>query len=315
MKICFLANPEYCLPSLQALIDAPDMEVVLVVTGPDKIRSRRGQRVAGPVKQMALDHGLEVISPEKLNRSEVIDRIKEAEPDFLVVIAFGQLIGKGLRDLYGDRILNLHGSLLPKYRGAAPIQRALLNGDRATGVTSMIVRKELDKGEMLAKKEVIIEDSDDLASLMDKMAACSADLMLYTLRNYDELLEAKDVQDDSLATYAEKISKEEGHLDFNLTADELVRKVKTFKDWPGAVFKYQGENFKVKDARSINEQGSEGEGRVLPGNIISVSAEGIGIQTAKGIFLIDVIQQAGKKALQVKNFINGKTINVGDLVN
>ena len=314
MRVCFLANPEYCLPSLQALIDAPDVEVVLVVTGPDKIRSRRGQRVAGPVKQMALDNDLEVISPEKLNRPEVIDRIKAAEPDFLVVIAFGQMIGKSLRDFYGDRILNLHGSLLPKYRGAAPIQRALLNGDKATGVTSMIVRKELDKGEILAKREVIIEGSDDLESLMQKMALCSADLMLYTLRNYEDLLETKEIQDDSKATYAEKISKDEGNLDFGLTAEELVRRVKTFKDWPGATFKYKGESFKVKEACCIQDKDDKNIENGRPGKILSVSGQGIGIQTAKGIFLIETIQQAGKKAMPVKSFINGKTIKVGDFV-
>lgn len=314
MRVAFFGNPEYCLPSLQALIDSKDIEPVLVVTGPDKVRGRRGKRTPSPVKELALEAGIPVITPEKVNNSEVVDEISSYKPDILVVIAYGQLIGKRLRDQYGEYIINLHGSLLPKYRGAAPIQRALLNGDKITGVTSMLIKKELDAGEMLAKREVKIKDDDDLNSLMEKLSRISSELMIYTLNNYETLLENKEIQDSDLATYAPKVEKSEAWLDFNSSAELLVRKVKTFSEWPGAKFKYDNKIFKIKEAYAerIGDIDSNRSDKI--GQIISASDDGIKIATGDGIIVITQIQAEGKKSMPVKDFLNGNEIKIGKFV-
>ena len=308
MRIVFFGSPDFAVSGLQALLEADDMEVKLVISQPDRLRSRKNLSPT-PVKALALDHQLPVLTPEKVNDPEVVEKIKEVKPDLLVVIAYGQIIGKKLREAFPDHIVNIHGSLLPKYRGAAPIQRALLNGEKTTGVTSMLIRKEMDAGEMLAKKEVSIEEEDDLDSLSQKMAEAGASLLLETIRDYDRLLQNKEAQDPEEVTFADEIQKEEGWMDFEKTARDLVNQVRTLKAWPGAKFKIDGITYKVHRAHQEPEE--EKDKSILPGTVVRADKEGIFLKTGSGLFVIDQIQPTNKKPMDVGAFLNGYKISVG----
>ncbi len=308
MRIVFFGSPDFAVSGLQALLEADDMEVKLVISQPDRLRSRK-KLSPTPVKALALAHQLPVLTPEKVNDLEVVEKIKEVKPDLLVVIAYGQIIGKKLREAFPDHIVNIHGSLLPKYRGAAPIQRALLNGEKTTGVTSMLIRKEMDAGEMLAKKEVSIEEEDDLDSLSQKMAEAGASLLLETIRDYDRLLQNKEAQDPEKVTFADKIQKEEGWMDFEKTARDLVNQVRTLKDWPGAKFTIDGITYKVHRAHQEPEE--EKDKSILPGTVVRADKQGIFLKTGSGLFVIDQIQPTNKKPMDVGAFLNGYAIPVG----
>lgn len=310
MKVAFFGSPDYALPCLEALVEEEDMEPVLVVTQPDRVRGRKKEKTPTPVKAYALEQGLEVISPEDVNSEAAVRKIKEADPAVLVVVSYGQLIGKALRDSFGEDILNLHGSLLPKYRGASPIQAALLDGEEETGVTAMLVRKDLDAGEILAKAKIKVREEDDLESLKDRLALLSADLMLEVLRDYEGYLELKEVQDESQATRTRKITKKDAQLDFSKPSRDLVNQVKAFKSWPGVKFSYQGKTYKVHAAH-VENKGASGK----PGTLVSVDKTGLGVQTGDGIFTITVIQAPGKKAMDVADFLNGNPMEVGQILN
>ncbi|MDD7733165.1 MAG: methionyl-tRNA formyltransferase [Firmicutes bacterium] len=308
MKVAFFGSPAYALPCLEALVEEEDMDPVLVVTQPDRVRGRKKEKTPTPVKAYALDQGLEVIAPEDVNSPESIRIIKEADPTVLVVIAYGQMIGKELRQTYGEDILNLHGSLLPKYRGASPIQAALLNGEEETGVSAMIVRKGLDAGEVLARARIKIHEEDDLESLEDRLSLLSADLMVEVLRDYEGYLEVKEDQDESLVTKTRKVTKEDAYLDFTKPAKDLVNHVRALKNWPGAKFDYLGKTYKVHGASAL-----EGAGPEEPGTLISVEKNGLGVRTGEGIFLITSLQAPGKKAMAVGDFLNGNPLEAGVL--
>lgn len=282
------------------------MDPVLVVTQPDRIRGRKREETPTPVKAYALDHGLDVIAPENVNSPDAIRKIKEAKPTVLVVIAYGQMIGKDLCQTYGADILNLHGSLLPKYRGASPIQAALLNGEEETGVSAMIVRQGLDVGEVLAQASLKIHEDDDLDSLKDRLSLLSADLMLEVLRDYEGYLELKEDQDERRVTKTRKVSKNDAYLDFTKSARDLVNHVRALKDWPGAKFDYQGKTYKVHGASALKGAGPE-----KPGSLVTVGKEGLGVRTGEGIFLITSLQAPGKKVMAVPDFLNGNPLEPG----
>ncbi len=308
MRIVFFGSPDFAVSGLRALLEADDMEVLLVISQPDRLRNRN-KLSPTPVKAMALDHHIPVLTPEKVNQKEILEKIQEVDPDILVVIAYGQIIGKSLRDAFPDHILNIHGSLLPKYRGAAPIQRALLNGEEKTGVSAMLIRKEMDAGEILAKKEVPIEEDDDLESLSQKMAEAGGQLLLETLRSYDRLLLGKKTQNPDEVTFADKIKKEEGWLDFRQTARALVNQVRTLKDWPGAKFILDGKTYKVHGAH--REKEDEGNRKEKPGTVLRADSRGLAVKTGDGLFVIDRIQPTNKKAMDIGAFINGYSIPIG----
>lgn len=299
-KIIFMGTAGFACPALEALANDPDFDPVLVVSQPDRRRARKVSPT--PVKALALDLGLEVMSPESVNAPEVLDRFQSLDPDFLIVIAYGQLIGKKILEAFPDRIINIHGSLLPKYRGAAPIQRALLNGEEETGVTAMLVDQGMDSGDILSQAETEIQDQDDLDGLADRLAKMGAKLLLSTLDQFQTHYEDRKAQDHDQATYADKIKKSEAWLDFNQPAQDLVNHVRTLKDWPGAKFKVEGETYKVHQAHvAKKEDGKTGK----PGLVLSVGPDSIQVETGEGVLAIDAIQAPSRKAMPVKDFLNG----------
>lgn len=306
LNIVYLGTPGFAVPALQALIDAEDVNIPLVISQPDRKRSRN-KWSATPVKELALKHDIPVITPEKINRQATIDQLVEINPDFLVVIAYGQIIGKRILDAFPDRIINIHGSLLPEYRGAAPMQRALLDGKDETGVTSMLIRQEMDAGPMLATAKVKIQDDDDMDSLSNKLAYLGADLLLETLRNFDDLNANRKEQDPELVTYAAKISKEDGYLDFNNEGRVLIDQVRTLKDSPGVKFRLNGVDYKVHAAHL--EKRKDG----FPNGTLWKSEGGIAINAKDSSFVIDSIQAPNKKAMATQDFLRGNSLELGSL--
>ena len=304
MKIIFFGSPDFAVPSLEALIGAEDMDVCLVVSQPDRKRSRN-KWSSTPVKELALKHDIPVITPEKLNRQDVIDQLVEHEPDLLVVIAYGQIIGRRILEAFPRRIVNIHGSLLPEYRGAAPIQRAMLDGRPETGLTAMLIEREMDAGPMLAKRTVPIGDDDDLASLTGKLAEEGADLLLDSLRQWDSLLEKAEIQDPDRVSFADKIVKEDGYLDFEDRGKRLVDQVRTLKDWPGAKFLLEGEVYKVHQAHLDRRDDR------YPNGYLFCTDGGLWINAADSAFVIDRIQAPSRKVMEVADFLRGNPLEVG----
>lgn len=307
MRIAFFGTPDFALPALQALQEAEDMEVVLVVSQPDRKRSR-GKCTPTPVKAAALQWELPVLTPESVNSPSVREELEKADPAFLVVIAYGQKIGSALLDAYAGRIVNIHGSLLPHYRGAAPIQRALLNGEETMGVSAMLINETMDGGDVLATASLTTGDSD-LTEITERLSRLGATLLLDTLRHYKERFDARIPQDDSHATYAEKIKKTDGQLDFSQSAKALLRRIRTVKDWPGAKLLLDGETYKIHKAHAAQ---ADKKGRI--GEIMQADKNGIAIQTGDGLLVVDEIQAPNKKAMATEAFLNGHTIPVGTCI-
>lgn len=306
LNIIYLGTSDFAVPALQALIEAEDITIPLVISQPDRKRSRN-KWSATPVKEIALGNGLPIITPEKINRREVIDQLIDINPDFLVVIAYGQIIGQRILDAFPDRIINIHGSLLPEYRGAAPMQRAMLDGKKETGITSMLIRKEMDAGPILKKVSVEIENHDDLASLTSKLATSGADLLLDTLRNFDDLNSKRQEQDPNLVTYAAKITREDGYLDFDLEGERLLNQVRTLKDGPGVKFDLNGISYKVHDAHLEERNDHYGNG------IVWRSDDSLAINASDKSFVIDRIQAPNKRAMPTEDFLRGNPIEVGSI--
>lgn len=308
MRVVFLGTPEIAVPALKALIDAEDMEVSLVISQPDRKRSR-GKFTPTPVKALALAHGIPVITPESVNAPEIIEQIRQAAPDVLLVIAFGQLIGDALLSAYPNHILNMHASLLPRYRGAAPMQRALMDGQEETGISAMLIEKGLDSGDVLGVERVQVTEETTLASLTAEMAEKAAQLTLRILRDYENALSARIPQDPAEVTIARKITKDDARLDFNAPAAELVHRVQALSDWPGTKFILDQDILKVHRAHVV-----KGSTSFKPGTVVSATPEGIAIQTGDGIFVIDVLQAPNRKAVSARDFLNGHPVSKGTIV-
>lgn len=304
MRIAFFGTPDFALPSLHALHAAEDMDIVLVVSQPDRRRSR-GKWSPTPVKEAALSLSLPVETPDSVNDAAFLSRLEETQPDVLVVIAFGQLLGDALLSRYAGKILNIHASLLPHYRGAAPIQRAMLAGESEVGVTAMLVEKELDAGDMLKQASFALK-AEDLNIVSKKLSVLGAEVLLDTLRHYEAYYAARVPQDEEKATYAAKIQREDGLLDMHQSAEMLVRRVLTLKDWPGAKICWMGEEYKVHDAHAEKDAG---EGEV--GEILRADRNGIAIRAGEDVFVVDVLQPANKKSMPVGAFLNGHPVTPG----
>jgi methionyl-tRNA formyltransferase len=298
MKLVFCGTPQFAVPSLRALLDAGH-EIPLVVSQPDRPSGRGMQVAATPVKQLALESGIEVMQPEKIkNNIEFRSRLEGVAPDAIVVVAYGRIIPQWMIDLprYGN--INGHASLLPKYRGAAPIQWAIAMGETVTGVTSMRIDAGLDTGDMLLKGEIPILPEDTAETLSPKLAQLTGKILVETLQG----LEAGSVhpvkQADAEATLAPILKKEDGWMDFHRTAADLWNRLRGFQPWPGAYTNYRGRKLNVTSARPS-------EAPVLPGTI---SVEGgrllVGCGGGTALELLEV-QPEGKKRMSARDFVNG----------
>lgn len=294
-KIVFMGSPDFALPSLRALANAYD--VVGAVTQPDRVSGRGREIKMPPVKTLALELGIPIMQPEKLRAPEAMEQLREWAPDLIVVAAYGQILKTDVLDLPPYGCLNVHASLLPRWRGAAPIHAAILHGDEETGVTIMKMDVGLDTGTMLAKKSIRLTRDDTAGSVTDALSHLGADLLIKILPRWTAGEIQPQAQKDSLATYAPMMKKEEGRLDFTRDVNELERRVRAFNPWPGAFMDFDGAILKVHRAHVEAGDASAGQ-RLVWQDQPAVGARG-------GFLVLDDVQPAGKKPMSGKSFLVG----------
>lgn len=294
-----MGSPEFAIPSLQRLIEK--YEVVGVITQPDKPAGRGKSLQAPPIKEIAIDYAIDCIQPSRLREPGVLEKIQQWSPDVIVVVAFGQILRNDVLSLPKFGCINVHGSLLPRWRGAAPIQAAILHGDQETGITIMKMDAGIDTGPILRQKSLAIKNDDTSASLSKALAYIGADLLLETLPDYLSGKIEPFPQPQIGATYASMISKEDGQLDFSKTARELHRQIRAYNPWPGSFMEIRGERIKVLFSRVVDgnhlDKLDPGGRRIMAGFPM--------ISTSQGFLVLEEVQPAGKKPMSGKTFLNG----------
>jgi len=302
-RILFMGTPDYATKILEKLIDS-SYDVVALYTQPDKPVGRKQVLTPPHIKQYCLNNSLKIpiFQPEKLrNNEEVTNEIKSFNPDFIVVAAYGQILPKEILDI--APCINLHASLLPKYRGASPIQESLLNDDEYTGVTSMLMEEGLDSGDILALQYLKITPTMEVAEAFDKLSHIASELTITTLDNFENIKPKK--QNESDVSFCKKIKKEYGLVSFN-NAKQLYLKYKAYSYWPG-IFLESG--LKIKDIKLVEESSINNEGEILQINDNSVI-----ISCKKGSIEVETLQAPSKKAINAADFLKGKRISVGDIL-
>lgn len=319
MKFVFMGTPDFAIPSLLALIEGPD-EVVAVITQPDRPKGRHGVLTPPPVKRLALQHNIPVYQPEKVKDKGFLSILGELNPDIIVVVAYGQILSNDILDLPPKGCINIHASLLPKYRGSSPINWALINGETVSGVTSMIITKGLDSGPIILKKAVTIDEDDDAKTLHDKLSVAGGELLLETMKGIKEGSLAPVPQDESEATYFPMLKKEDGLIDWTKGAGEIRNRVRGLIPWPGtytylrqgARGKEQGVTLKIYNADVVkNAKCGMRSAELVPGIVVDTSDNGILVATGKGCLLIKELQIEGKRRMAAGEFIRGHKIEKG----
>ncbi len=301
-KVVFMGTPEFAVPVLQALIDAEDFEIAGVVTQPDRPAGRGQQVRLSPVKQLAVDHNLPVYQPAKLRGDEAVAQLTAWSPDVYVVVAYGQILRKSILAIPEYGSVNVHGSILPRWRGASPIQAAIRAGDAETGITIMLMDEGMDTGPMLYKATVMIEPDETAQSLHDKLAAISGETLLKGLRGYLSGDIEPQPQSDDGVTYTNLIKKEDGNIDWSAPAVEIDRLVRAFTPWPGAFTYWNGQLLKIKSGHPL----SDNPNKLQPGEVsLNDPAAPLVIGTGNGCYAPHELQLEGRKALNVEDFVNG----------
>lgn len=305
INICFMGSPKFSLETLDILNKNENTNLSLVVSGKDKKRNRNKFKPT-VVKQYALDNNIEVVTPDSVNTDEFINLLKEKNIDYIVVVAFGQLIKEKLLEEYKNKIINLHPSSLPKYRGSSPVQFSLLNGDKKTHASAMLIEKEMDSGDILNQKEVEIKAEDDFTSLSEKLSKIGSEVILESVLNYDEFMKNRTKQDNDKATFTKKITKEMGKIDFNQSKEEIINKIRAFVEFPKAYFSYKNENVKILKASPV-----EIENPKISFVYKANKNDKIIIGCKNGGIRIEKIQFPGKKAMDTKSFLLGNDFEEG----
>ncbi|MEM7147301.1 MAG: methionyl-tRNA formyltransferase [Verrucomicrobiota bacterium] len=322
MTILFLGTGDIGLPSLRYLLSDDSTHTLLgVVTQPDKPVGRRGTPQAPAVKALALDHNVPVLQPEKIRDPETLDHIRSLNPDLILVVAYGQLLPESLfKDIPNLACINLHASLLPKHRGAAPIQAALRDGDPETGITVMHITKELDAGDMILKKSLPIDPADTAQSLHDKLADLAVPALAEALDCFAGGNAPRTPQPHANATHTPKLSKADGHIDWTLPADQIERLIRAYHPWPGTFTTWINPDTQKPLSLKIfppthvaNPQSLEGRAPALPppGQIVAASPDGITIATGTTPLTITALQAEGRKKLPAPDFLRGTPLNPG----
>ena len=304
MRVIFMGTPDFAVPSLQALLTRH--EVVAVVTQPDKPKGRGKKLQPTPVKAVALEHGIPVLQPVKVREPEVIEQLRGYGADLIAVTAFGQILPEEILNMPKYGCINVHGSLLPKYRGAAPIQWAVLDGEEKTGITTMYMEKGLDTGDMIDKAEVVLDKKETAGSLHDKLMVLGADLLLETLKKLEDGTAVREKQNDEESCYAKMLSKDMGQIDFTKSAREIECLIRGMNPWPSAYTSLDGKTMKVWEADVLDAQSKE-----EPGTIVEVNKKEIIVATGSNDLALHEIQLAGKKRMQVQAFLLGYQVEVG----
>lgn len=310
MKIIFMGTPDFAACALEKLVNSKH-EIELVVTKPDCYRGKNKSPYS-EVKEVALEHNLPIYQPEKIKDPEAVSKLYEYKPDVIVVIAYGQMLSKNILTLPKYGCVNVHASLLPKYRGAAPIQWAVLNGDEVTGVTTMRMDEGMDTGDIIMQEEYRLDPKETSGSLFDKLMELGGDLLLKTLDALEDGSAVFTKQDEEKATKTRMIRKEMGVIDFNKSADELAWFVRGMTPWPSAYTGYNGKKLKLFDVEAIDTlDGYTAE----PGKVAKVEKDTFYVGTGSGFLKVISLQLEGKRLMDAGEFLRGNKIEEGDMFN
>ena len=312
--IVYMGSADFAVPALEAICDA-GYEVPYVVTQPDRVRGRGGKVLSTPVGIFAGKKGLKLLKPDILkDNEEFVKSLREAAPDLIVVAAYGKILPELILEIPPLGCVNIHASLLPEYRGAAPVQRAILDGKRETGVTLMYMSKGLDSGDIIASAKTDISGLN-AGELTEVLAGLGAELLLEKLPLITDGTAPRMPQDGTKATYADKIEKDEGYLSFDRTAEEIGLRVRAMTDAPGAYIMKDGEKIGVTRARALDpeEESYEGKEESDPGTVLSVTKKGIAVRAKEGVVLIEAIRMPGRKAMPVAEYLKGNSFDAGSL--
>ena len=306
LRIIFMGTPAFACPTLQALLDRGD-DILAVVTQPDRPKGRGQQLASPPVKVLAETAGLPVMQPLKVRAPEFIDSVRELAPDLIVVIAFGQILPKALLEVPRFGCINIHASLLPRYRGAAPINWCIINGETETGITTMQMDVGLDTGDMLMKRSTPIDPDEDSSALHDRLAALGSRTLLETLDLLDRETLVPEVQDDALSCYAPMLKKEDGSIDWTRDALTIKNLVRGVTPWPGAFTGWDGKTLKIFRVSVATGAGS-------PGEVLRADREGLEVACGSGSLLIGELQLEGRKRLPAAEFLAGCRVAAGTVL-
>jgi len=305
MRLIYMGTPDFAVPPLEMLAEAGH-EIAYVVTQPDAVRDRGKKVKFSPVKEKAIELGIPVLQPSRIRRNEEFAQtLRDASPDAAIVAAYGKILPKHILDIPKYGCLNIHGSLLPRFRGAAPIQAAIIAGDVETGITIMHMDEGLDTGDMLAKASTPV-DSKNCEQLHDELAQMGGRLIVGTLADIEGALANAEKQDDALSTYAPMISKADGHIDFSQSPEEIERRMRAFDPWPGTFAEMNGKTFKLWRAEALDEASSAPEGTV-----IGAGKEGLDIAAGGRVLRVTQLQAPGKKRMETGDYLRGNSIEIG----
>ncbi|AHM56768.1 methionyl-tRNA formyltransferase Fmt [Peptoclostridium acidaminophilum DSM 3953] len=309
MNAVFMGTPEFAVPCLEAML-AQGHQVKAVVTQPDRPKGRGKQLAMSPVKEAALKSGIEVFQPENVKSPEFVEKLREMAPDVIVVVAFGQILSKDILDIPKYGCINVHASLLPKYRGAAPINWVIINGENETGITTMLMDEGLDTGDMLIKESLQIGENETASELHDRLSKLGAAVLGNTLAKLEEGSLTREKQSDAESSYAPIMKKTLGEIAWSKSAREIFNLVRGTFPWPGAFTTLDGMVMKVLRCRFESESQEEASA----GEILDVSKTGIRVKAAAGVLVIEEIQMPGKKKMSVEEYLRGNSIQKGAIL-
>ncbi len=310
MKIVFMGTPDFAAGALEALIKSGH-EITAVVTQPDRAKGRSKELLPSPVKVCALDHGIPVMQPRKIKTPEGVEELKRYPADIYIVAAFGQILSREILDIPRFGCLNIHASLLPRYRGASPIQHVIIDGEKKTGITIMQMDTGIDTGDMLYKKEIEIAPDDNYETLHDKLMLLGGEAIVEALALLEAGKLTPEKQDDSASCYASLIEKNMGEIDFSKSAVAIDRLIRGMTPWPSAYTFYQGKQLKIWKALPAVTEKALGR---MPGEILKVDKESVTVSTGEGSLKILELQLEGKKRMSAHDFLLGIRMTPGDML-
>lgn len=305
MKIVFMGTPDFAIPSLAALIRSDDT-VCGVVTQPDRLRGRGKKLTPPPVKSLAAEQGIPVLQPERVREEACVRWLEDLAPDLIVVVAFGQILPARVLSIPARGCINLHASLLPRYRGAAPINRAIINGDEATGLTTMLMNEGMDTGDILLQQEEPIAAGDDALSLSRRLSVAGASLLLETVSRLQRDMLTPQPQNGSCATYAPPLKKEDGLIDWTGSAREIHNRIRGTVPWPGAFTYLDRRRLKI-----LKSSISEGAAQFPPGTVVHAGPEGIQTVTGEGYLTLTEVQLENRGKMKAADFLSGHALPAG----
>ena len=305
LKIVFMGTPDFAVPCLKTLNE--NYEVIAVITQPDRPKGRGQKLMPSPIKEYALEHNLTVLQPEKIKSAEIEEKLKNLAPDIIVVVAFGQILSKAILDIPKLGCINVHASLLPQYRGAAPIHWSIINGETKTGITTMYMDVGLDTGDMILKEEVAISAKMNTGELHDTLMNIGAKTLLQTIQQIAEGSVVRTKQNDAESTYAPLLTKELEKINWLLPATEIYNLVRGLNPWPVAFSIFKGKKLKIWQTKVVDTVAT---GEI--GTVLSITETGFTVQTGKGILEILELQPESKRKMTAKDFVCGNQIAIND---